>query len=418
MKNNIIKVYFILLIILTSGTVYFSLLHGKVFVTLLFLSSLALIFKKRRINQYNINILSIYLGFLFINLVFNFFNSVSYSTISGLIIKVMCITIVLSELDIKDFKKYYIDIIAVLSVVSLINFSLYALFPKIKFPLMFHEIIAGNWFTYAPYHTWGWETTFNRNAGMFWEPGAFQAFICLAILMLIDDKLNNLETIKNKILLLILFFITILSTKSTTGYIILIIIFVYSIIDNLALLKKNIVYFISDMNRKKIIVASIIFIFVISSLVIMLNNGVITKKLTNKNPSYSIRSDDFNNSLKIISRRPLMGYGFMSKATIKEEEKYNIKDNSNGLLYFTYMFGIPIAVILMVLYYNGLKRLLPNIKPYYSFIILIIIFMSEYLLLMPLFLAITFSLSESKMKYIELNDLKSLSIIKILFHKQ
>lgn len=64
----------------------------------------------------------------------------------------------------------------------------------------------------------------NRNAGMFWEPGAFQGYILLVPLMFIN-KLEILWTRykKNCIILLL----ALLTTESTTGYITLIFILSY-----------------------------------------------------------------------------------------------------------------------------------------------------------------------------------------------
>jgi len=400
-KKSFIQIYFILLLILTSGTVFFSLAYSKVFTPVLFISSLLLLYSRRRISKDNLKILVVFFVFLFINVIFNFTRNVAYSSVIGLAIKVTSISIIFSELDINDFKKCYVNIMAVLCVISLVCFFSSEQIQNITYPLMSHKIIAGNWFTYAPYHTWGWETAFHRNAGMFWEPGAFQAFINIALLILINDK-SKIDWVNDKrtIVIFILFMGTILSTKSTTGYIILCMIFLYGVIKNLSEIKTIIVHFRNNINKKSIIYIVVLIVFLLGTVTIIFNNGVITKKLTKKNDSYSIRSNDLNSSLKIIATKPLVGYGYMSKAVSEVEKSYNIKDNSNGLLYFTYMFGIPVVATLLFLYYKGLKTLLPNVNPGYSLIVLILIFMSEYLMLMPLYLALTFRLSQSECKYI------------------
>jgi hypothetical protein len=395
---TLVKTYFIVLLILLSGTVYFSLAYSEIFIIVLFISSIILLYKKKTMRREKIKILIICFVFLLINVIFNINNSVSYTSIIALIIKIASVSIIFSCLSIKDFKKYYINVIIVLCLISLISFYVSQIAPDFSFPLMKYKVIGGNWFMYAPYHTWGWETAFNRNAGMFWEPGAFQAFINLAVLMLIDIQSEDITVNRKNILIFILFGLTILSTKSTTGYIILFICVCYLIFININILKNKLMYVVKNMNKKNMIYAGIVILFIVSVVIFIASSNVITEKFSNRSPSYSIRSNDFYNSFKIIVSRPIVGYGYMSKATSDIEKVYGITDNSNGLLYFTYMFGVPFTIIFIVFIYRGVKALLPNINPLLSLAILTIIFMTEYLMLMPLYLAIMVIRKESQMK--------------------
>lgn len=57
---------------------------------------------------------------------------------------------------------------------------------------------------------------------MFWEPGAFQGFIILAMLMLLYEA--DKTTVQNRKLKFLIFAVTLLTTQSTTGYILFVVI--------------------------------------------------------------------------------------------------------------------------------------------------------------------------------------------------
>lgn len=79
---------------------------------------------------------------------------------------------------------------------------------------------------YAPFYTWGMNGTISlRNSGPFWEPGAFQGYIWIAVLFLLFDI--DKKCIKYRKAVLALFIITLLTTQSATGYVLLILAFVF-----------------------------------------------------------------------------------------------------------------------------------------------------------------------------------------------
>ena len=87
--------------------------------------------------------------------------------------------------------------------------------PESSFPFYRVELLGTDVFKYSFYHCWGYGIGTTRNAGMFWEPGAFQCYINLALVILFFDK--NKEEYNGKKFKLIIFIITLLTTQSTTG---------------------------------------------------------------------------------------------------------------------------------------------------------------------------------------------------------
>lgn len=132
---------------------------------------------------------------------------IAYPAISMLIAAIL-----ISNYDVKSFCKIFTDIIAFLSFFSICIFIGYYLAPGIikAAPVVINKAgsIAYNWFfcVVSP-------DRFFRNNGIFWEPGAFQTFINIAILFEIFSEEKNK---KKKIITL---YIALILTFSTTGFI-------------------------------------------------------------------------------------------------------------------------------------------------------------------------------------------------------
>lgn len=107
------------------------------------------------------------------------------------------------------FVNHYINIMFYLSLFSIICYSLYNIFPILN---SVNPVINNAGHSYSNLYLFCNTLCHNRNNGMFWEPGAFQAFINLALLFEVLKK--QFKTTK-----IIVFVVAILTTFSTTGYI-------------------------------------------------------------------------------------------------------------------------------------------------------------------------------------------------------
>ena len=113
-----------------------------------------------------------------------------------------------SAIGFKDFKHCYIKVMKFICCVSLVGFVVYLLIPRLN-GFMVTTNMAGNSFSNLFIYVNSAKVT--RNMGMFWEPGAFQTFISIALLFeLLGENPNN----KN----IIIFSACIITTFSTTGY--------------------------------------------------------------------------------------------------------------------------------------------------------------------------------------------------------
>lgn len=117
-----------------------------------------------------------------------------------------------------NFKLYYLNIMTVLALISLILYPLVMSgfsFPNIfgsglgKVNTSLHSLIL---------YSYNTEFNFDRNAGMFWEPGCYACYLCLVPLLFINNMKAFVKENKIKCVILLL---TLLTTRSTTGFLVI-----------------------------------------------------------------------------------------------------------------------------------------------------------------------------------------------------
>lgn len=123
----------------------------------------------------------------------------------------------------EKFIDAFVSVVSFLAIVSLVGYLSFIIFPFLSNTFIVrnvNDIPFSNYFLFV--HLTQRNSSFYRNWGMFWEPGAYQIFLCIACLFEARKKEPNLKRI-------VLFFITTFTTFSTTGYIALALILIYTI---------------------------------------------------------------------------------------------------------------------------------------------------------------------------------------------
>lgn len=110
--------------------------------------------------------------------------------------------------NIYQIRDSIIRVVKFITIISLVCFASYLLIPQLNSLL----VISKEGISYSCLGIYVHMIGYSRNCGMFWEPGAFQAFINIALLLEISKKKTNNSTI-------LLFCIGVLTTFSTTGYV-------------------------------------------------------------------------------------------------------------------------------------------------------------------------------------------------------
>ena len=201
--------------------------------------------------------------------------------------------------------------------------------------------------------------------------------------MLLYGVDNGLIKERRKKWLFLLFVITIMTTGSTTGYILLIAV----LFTQWARVKS---LFSALPSQIKYISVILIVLIVVAFIV---QSGNISGKFSGQNTnSVLVRYSDLVNGIKMWTENPILGLGLTSqRQSLKALLGVDI-DDSVGLSFMTYTYGIP-----FLLYY--LFRMAKGIKEFFKgdrwqtvilFIIFIVLHMTEGLWWLPIYLCILF----------------------------
>lgn len=218
-----------------------------------------------------------------------------------------------------------------------------------------------------------------RNAGMFWEPGAFQGFIMM-VPLLYSNKLKMLwKTHKKGCVILLL---ALLSTQSTTGYIAFAAFLFFTILLNG---KINVLL-------KSCLIAVSIIVFTYVWAQDFMGEKIMEQYEHAQNMQQgevswdrmSVMYIDFYN----IQRHPLIGNGFMDKSRYGILGEY-MRGAGNGFTGAINMFGVPF----MLLYFIGIFRNFSSFSKsnrYVLIFVFILMLNGEYFLNYPLFWSLLF----------------------------
>ena len=222
--------WLLFLIINMSGNLCFeTLLPYKATTTILFLFLLYKCISSKKLRSYYVFILSFWFLILIIPGTYLTVFSIPATlhvfikTATGIFIVVYC----------KDyFCKYYVDIMFFFSIISLIGFTYNCMGGVVPYINVESSNLDGGGIYRVSsvlytqlYDLQNGGTLTLRNCGPFWEPGAYQGFLNLAIVInLLYNKKDKQWKYKN-----LVFIIAIITTFSTGGYITLFVILMYVI---------------------------------------------------------------------------------------------------------------------------------------------------------------------------------------------
>ena len=214
---------------------------------------------------------------------------------------------------------------------------------------------------------------------MFWEAGAFQGFILLAILMLLFNVDGGTE--KRRKVKVALFAATILTTQSTTGYILLIILI-------LGCWGKIQRLFGTHNGKLKI---GLTLLLGMGVLYIIFSSGNISAKFNSNNVSTIVRFSDIFGGVALCLKGGLIGLG---ETTTRDAARIIFRVNSDdsvGLLSMIYTYGLLFGMYYIGLMCCGIKKFFDSANTIEYMILLIIFFvlhMTEGLWCLPIYLLI------------------------------
>lgn len=315
-----------------------------------------------------------------------------FRTISGFYVRLFLGFIVMNS--VKEFPYIFIRIFYWLSITALlfhiVRFIGMDIISALK-PLdnLFGAFTQGR--QNAFFHTFFISVDINRNAGMFWEPGAFAGYLNLSILLLgiIKHKLSKRIATKYLIVLTI----ALLSTMSTMGY--------------LAYIFSMIFYFISDKESKKFIslksvtTVIVIILILLTSFFVFDKIDFLKEKIVNQIYQAETRSKGWEINrfgtlifdLKYIKEKPLFGWGANSATRFSLDPNAEDIGNGmgNGMSDFIVKYGLIGFLTFIVTLFCRLKN--NNISTLNSSLFLLVIVITlqgECFLMFPLFVSLMF----------------------------
>lgn len=278
----------------------------------------------------------------------------------------------------RQITEAYINILFLISIISLICYVY--LVTADQNAIFAISQISEQGYRHSWIYLWGWHNfLYARNAGPWWEPGAFQCFIAFAMLLIMSGRAENIKNMRIKLIVLVATWVT---TQSTTGFYIMFVV--------LAMLYSPIMSIIFGKPAKE--VHSIwkfilVLLLVVIGMFVYFNvaQGNIQAKIFSQNESADIRFKDILGSLEISMVNPIVGVG---AKIVEYYAQYNIVNNSAALLILPISFGWIYTITLLAMLLGGIRRFFTRenkLKAIVAFAIIIILTMTEGIIELPIF---------------------------------
>lgn len=384
--KKIIEILAVVSVVLNSGG---NSMVRSIF--LLVVTAVLLLITHKKIKRTDLRISILFVSYFILNSLIINSSTFVVKDFFVLVARVICCSIIASNIDSKKFYSMYIRIIVVLCCMSLFWFALLCV--DIYPPFVKRELGVYS----SVFQTVGFKLSSRRNCGIFSEPGLFQMHINLAFLALCY---YNEMYIKRKRLIVILFIVTILTTKSAMGYLCL-------LISGVSFFMTNDVMRTIFGNRTKR--NMLIVLLGICSIMLELNFHIIQYFITTWE-SYTSRHDDTILGLLIAKDYPVFGIGLANDNDMIWKSYFNVLGDaslydpygmgylndlasSNGLINCVYQGGIFFAIIY---FFSILKSFLNEFKvqrmaeKIVIFLFFCFIFCGEPYMLTPIFILISF----------------------------
>jgi hypothetical protein len=340
--TNVLAFVIVLWMILSSGAEIIGYNETMHVIVLIVLYLMFFMFNRTQIKIQKRALVSV--GLLSILVFINITNDLENFSVSllnfdlGFLSKLWITLLIASTMNYKLYSRHFVNIIFALSAVSLVFYFSFLLKPGLINGLPSLNIIKANYnYIFYVYNKEQWGL--DRNYSIFWEPGAFQGFITLALVMLLfaDQKIFSAG---RKLVYASIFIIATITTFSTTGYIVLLIVFIAYSLKNLRVLPYT-------------LLLGLIFYLAFDRAIL---NNVLFQKF-NKEGIWSTsgerRISDVFVEIDMVKTSPVFGVGYHTYFTKKgitlsmQGIRETWEGGTNSMTYLMALFGIPFLSLLV-----------------------------------------------------------------------
>lgn len=385
----------VFLMFLVSGTVFASMMHASTFMFLFFFFSLFYAKKNNVIfGRKEFFFLFIYSIYLFANCLFvGDYETTSFNTVIGYVLLATGTLCVMQSIEYDKFRYIYLNIATFIAFTSAILFLLQQ---SNLIPLKIETTPGGVRFLMFLFNNFGWGLPFDRLAGPYWEPGAFQIVLNYALIMYLNEICSFKFSVPYGKIKLAIIIIALLLTQSTAGYINLFVFAVLTIL-NMKLTRRTIPKYIC------------IGIALLVACFYLMTSETYTSKMAQKgekDTSYEIRKNDNMAMLQMSVEKPIWGYGINSFEFRSRGKSLGNSTSSNGLLAVSSQLGCPFLLFIILSLYIKLRKFYPQ-KTFLVLIILLMLQATEVFIFFPIALIFVFAkikkekISQGNRQYLE-----------------
>lgn len=381
MLKGLLRWLMVFLMIALSGCVFFTQVY-RIETTFCFvvIMGLSMLMEHRGFTKSALYTAGGFILALFLNFYLNGQDMTSANMVDYalLIIEMICVAGCVSLLSVEELSAKYVRIMEIISVVSLVCFSIQISDMEEVYRIADTSLLNGCAISW--YHTWGWTYIFNRNAGPFWEPGAFQGYLFVAILFLLrrNDFVKHYGDF-------VLLGITVLTTMSTTGYILLGIVGVYILCRHA---KRSMKF--SRVKWLALLRIAVLFVAVVIGVLYLLKSSTVADKFTLSNESFAIRMLHLTQSLSMVMERPTVGFGIMSQELLNLWSIFGEPTNSAGLFAILQYFGLVMGSVYILVNLAATIKVFRPLNPVFLCVFFVILHLTESLLTFPVYFCFVF----------------------------
>ena len=358
-------VFFMILYLSCSFVVTNNIISSTMTIALWIVTAIAVFKYNIKIQRTILYTFLILILCMLLTTILKFENIVNHASI---VFSYLVVMLYVNRVDFLDFQDIFIKVMFCICVISLIGFFAY-----IFLPVLYKINPVVTYTTYSNLFIYVDTQHYTRNMGLFWEPGAFQTFVNIALLFEILKKEINIKII-------VVFIMTIITTYSTTGYLALILVL------GLLIIKKG-------KNPKiqgaiiAIILALVILIyfnqdFLFSS---ALSNGQSTVfgKLLNfdiysgetNSASASVRYNAIFKPIEVFLKSPIWGNGYDNLRVMLYEYTHGM--NTCTFINWFAVYGIVFGSIMVFGVVKFIKRVSEKFAILMAVLIIFVATMSE-----------------------------------------
>lgn len=350
--RSIIDYFAVIVFVLGTGSLYFQVLHMPLLAIIMLAMVICMIWHRKHLLKKNLLIfLAITIFYLF-NSMINHSNGFYLNDLIIWVVNGIFVLVLASNLSFEQFKRQYVIIMVFEAAISLLCFLVGDVLGQSNIlPFLTTASNSGNGYYLTPYYTLGWFNipVFHRNAGIYWEPGAHQIFLNLALFFVLNDKEKAGLTIRKYRLSIVLLLAAVMTTLSTTGYLCLAVV-LFSIL------------FRNERYKGKWKLQAMMLIVLATLIIFETYTGVVTTKLedfASGNGTGVTRYNDSYYGYLLGLDNPLFGQGIFATTVTDLLHSYGVMNISNGMALYALRIGIIPTVTLLFVMFIGIRKKMP-----------------------------------------------------------